>query len=782
MRTGLLISFFLFLLISHGWSQLHLKDIVIADDSTRTAISGAHIFVRNSTIGAYSGDAGHFDLEIPEAVSNDLVISHIGYETKLVSPWAFHGLDFRDTIFLKVKEIKLDEIVIESSRDRKWKRRLRKFEEAFLGTGRAASYCTIENPEILMFSEEDDKLYAYAQEQLMITNKYLGYYIQFELVDFILDKNGFLKYSGNASFSSFDPEQLNDSHLDNRERAYRNSLNHFLISLIKNDLDDQYQVRNTTYDEGIFSQVQLPDRSELIRFDSTLGLFQLRFPYFLEVSHLNQKRLKRSSLGGFTSQQGSPGYNTNQSLEASSHEYEVSMLYKVSSSLWIDRTGQIVNKDDFREYGFWARQRMALQLPLDYKLVDLSPETVIDPNGNFDLTSYELVRKLITSPPHMINDILSRVNVRWKDSYLPALLELVRMGSEPELTAGILQMLQNKYGQKNMSGYFEGLQWLWDQPPLYDSTFAEVKAEIYRYVDPSFKDYFSGHQKQANIRLDEIIWGGVRQNGIPPLHLPSLVPGKEAKYLKEDDMIFGVVINGQPRAYPQRILGWHELALDTLGGREIAVVYCTLCGTVIPYDLQYGDKIYRLGTSGFLYRSNKLMFDHSTQSLWSTMTGQPVLGPLTRKDVSLDVYGVETTTWKDWQSSYPESTVLDIHTGFERDYSEGAAYREYFATDRLMFPVNQRNEVLPNKQQVLIVRVPNWQSDPTAIDLDHLKRKTKLDLEIAGQEVRIRYSEKEGIEVYSGSVKKGTRKHIPAHHTFWFAWYAQFPDTRLITD
>lgn len=77
--------------------------------------------------------------------------------------------------------------------------------------------------------------------------------------------------------------------------------------------------------------------------------------------------------------------------------------------------------------------------------------------------------------------------------------------------------------------------------------------------------------------------------------------------------VFGVVVNGEARAYPQRILGWHELARDRLGGGiELTVVYCTLCGTVVPYGSTAGGRQHVLGTSGLLYRSNKLMYDCDT--------------------------------------------------------------------------------------------------------------------------------------------------------------------------
>ena len=133
---------------------------------------------------------------------------------------------------------------------------------------------------------------------------------------------------------------------------------------------------------------------------------------------------------------------------------------------------------------------------------------------------------------------------------------------------------------------------------------------------------------QATIRLDEIDWGGVVVNGIPPLEYPETLAAAEADYLDDDHIVFGIAVNGETRAYPKRILAWHEMALDRLGGLELTIVYCTLCGTVIPYESVVDGQHIKIGTSGFLYRSNKLMFDHETRSLWNTFEGVPVVGPL----------------------------------------------------------------------------------------------------------------------------------------------------------
>jgi transposase-like protein len=226
--------------------------------------------------------------------------------------------------------------------------------------------------------------------------------------------------------------------------------------------------------------------------------------------------------------------------------------------------------------------------------------------------------------------------------------------------------------------------WMWTLPYEPHPEYAAFKAHVYSQIDPRMRAFFPASVK-ADIRLDEIDTGGVAVNGIPPLYNPSIVPAADARYLRNNHVVFGIVVNGEARAYPKRILAWHELAVDKVGGVDLTVVYCTLCGTVIPYESRLGSQRYIFGTSGLLYRSNKLMFDQQTNSLWSSIDGRPVVGPLVGSGLQLVSHPVVTTTWGEWRATHPDTTVLSIETGFDRDYREGAAYRDYFNTDRLMF-------------------------------------------------------------------------------------------------
>jgi len=89
---------------------------------------------------------------------------------------------------------------------------------------------------------------------------------------------------------------------------------------------------------------------------------------------------------------------------------------------------------------------------------------------------------------------------------------------------------------------------------------------------------------RMGIRIEEIAWGGVVKDGIPSLNSPAMIAASNADYMRRDDLVFGVAINGDVRAYTLRIMGWHEMFNDVIGGVPVAPAYCTLCGAGILYD------------------------------------------------------------------------------------------------------------------------------------------------------------------------------------------------------
>ena len=374
-----------------------------------------------------------------------------------------------------------------------------------------------------------------------------------------------------------------------------------------------------------------------------------------------------------------------------------------------------------------------------------------------------------------------------------------------------MDLLQKETANANVFGVEKWYQWLWNNHEfIADARYHAFKAELYRAIDPKFETYFKDREKLTRIRLDEVQWGGVLQDGIQPLRNPKMINAKDASYLEDDNIIFGIEINGDVRAYPKRILAWHEMFTDKIGGVDIAGVYCTLCGTVIPFKTKVNGKNYQLGTSGFLYRSNKLMYDQGTQTLWSTTRGTPVLGPLVDQGIELDYESVVTTTWGEWKKRHPNTSVLSLATGHRRDYGEGVAYNHYFGTDALMFRTPFDDKRLKNKREILALRFPAAPKQQLAIDTEFLNENPIYTNRIGAQKFvvltdrtganrvydpqEVSFSQYDGDSTVTDTQGKAwtlnesaliadngeTLERLPYHRAFWFGWRAAFPQTKLI--
>jgi hypothetical protein len=160
-----------------------------------------------------------------------------------------------------------------------------------------------------------------------------------------------------------------------------------------------------------------------------------------------------------------------------------------------------------------------------------------------------------------------------------------------------------------------------------------------------------------------IISGGPPKDGIPAIDEPRFEDAARAsRYLQPDDVVFGVVRSGEARAYPQRILVWHEVVNDRLGDDNVVISYCPLTGSALGFFR--GDTSF--GVSGLLLNSNVVMYDRATDSRWPQLLATAVAGSQAKQ--TLQGFQVTWTTWERWQARYPDTTVLSRRTGYARDY------------------------------------------------------------------------------------------------------------------
>ena len=157
---------------------------------------------------------------------------------------------------------------------------------------------------------------------------------------------------------------------------------------------------------------------------------------------------------------------------------------------------------------------------------------------------------------------LAWLDANWRDDeFVPMALESVRFVRQRETSRALLDLVARKTGATGPGySWSAWMRWQWTRPAP-PPAFAAFKSALYGNIDPRFEKYFSPAYP-ALIRLDEVVWGGVLQDGIPPLREPKMLTAGNARYLADSDVVFGVEINGDARAYPKRILAWHEMFVD----------------------------------------------------------------------------------------------------------------------------------------------------------------------------------------------------------------------------
>jgi hypothetical protein len=206
------------------------------------------------------------------------------------------------------------------------------------------------------------------------------------------------------------------------------------------------------------------------------------------------------------------------------------------------------------------------------------------------------------------------------------------------------------------------------------------------------------------VPLDQIVSGGPPPDGIPSIDDPKFISIQEAdKYLEDSELVLGLNINGDVRAYPLQILVWHEIVNDKVGGVPVAVTYCPLCFTNQVFNSTIVDDkgkavILEFGTSGKLYNSNLVMYDRATKSLWSQAMAQGIVGKYS--GVKLERIPFDVVYWKEWKQLYPESKVLSRDTGSTRPYGADP-YGDYYTNGDVLFPVSNKDDRLGLKEIVV---------------------------------------------------------------------------------
>ena len=188
-------------------------------------------------------------------------------------------------------------------------------------------------------------------------------------------------------------------------------------------------------------------------------------------------------------------------------------------------------------------------------------------------------------------------------------------------------------------------------PPEPVIDFEPIASTAREDVPSALRDRRHPDHPAPLVDLSQIRSGGPPPDGIPPLEDPAFEPAGEVDWLPAAEPVLALEINGDARAYPLRIMTWHELVNGAVGGVPVTVSYCPLCNSAVAYDRRVGERILDFGTSGELFNSSLVMYDRQTESLWSHYTGTAVAGHLTGTE--LDLIPVQTVSFETFLSTYP---------------------------------------------------------------------------------------------------------------------------------
>jgi hypothetical protein len=310
---------------------------------------------------------------------------------------------------------------------------------------------------------------------------------------------------------------------------------------------------------------------------------------------------------------------------------------------------------------------------------------------------------------------------------------------------------------------------------------------------------------------EQIVNGGPPPDGIPSIDNPKFIQIQKAEeFLEDSDLVVGLNINGDIRAYPLQILVWHEIVNDKVGNTRVAITYCPLCFTNQVFNRTMNDgQILEFGTSGKLYNSNLVMYDRTTKSLWSQAMAQGIGG--TFAGIKLERIPFDVAYWKEWKQLYPDSKVLSTDTGSTRPYGADP-YGDYYTNGEILFPVSNSDDRLGPKEIVIGLenkgqykafklqeiedkKVINNQVNgkPIVLFSLHPFMARVYDPVVNGQTLEFNYNIKDKKFVdkqtnsmwnfdgksSSGQMKGKQLTRLSFDEGFWFEWVAFHPKTEL---
>jgi hypothetical protein len=330
----------------------------VRDGENGEPVPGANVFLASTTRGTSTSDGGAFTLRSVPMGIYDLVVSLVGYERRVTHLEIVKPESLYFDIRIKARAYQLGEVNVIGKSAERWRDNLRKFTDAFVGETGHSGECTILNPEVLNLQTHGDTLIASADSVLHVDNRALGYRLDIDLASFSWDvarDNGyFLTYTRFREM----PQAAGDSArwAENRERAFRGSMKHFLKALYSDNLEAERftlsagSLKNLIGERG--HQVSAGD----LQLDSLpgTGLKSFRFFGYLRVDYGKER----------TEDIGYEGQRRQRQVPTIVELTAFSIISMKHAPAFIDSSGNLFDPLSIEVSGSWARNRLAEALPL----------------------------------------------------------------------------------------------------------------------------------------------------------------------------------------------------------------------------------------------------------------------------------------------------------------------------------------------------------------------------------------------------------------------------------
>jgi uncharacterized protein DUF3179 len=304
--------------------------------------------------------------------------------------------------------------------------------------------------------------------------------------------------------------------------------------------------------------------------------------------------------------------------------------------------------------------------------------------------------------------------------------------------------------------------------PLLAMVLLYVLAPHFLYAGPTNGFDLS----DALIPAAAIEHGGPPRDGIPAIDEPVFITADKAEFLSDTDRVLGIDRNGVRKAYAIKILNYHEIVNDRFNEEAILVSYCPLCGTGMAFQVSTDGAVNNFGVSGLLYKSDVLLYDRKTESLWSQIMKQAVTGP--KRGQHLQQIAMSHTNWGEWRKHHPDTLVLSTDTGSRRNYDR-SPYAGYENSPDLYFSVGRIDSRYHPKEMVIGLSFNGTNKAYPFIELS----RTGGDIQdmLAEQKLRVLYD----VRNRTGQVLAADGNELPTTISYWFAWQAFHPETEVYT-